>query len=74
MISASSPIGVVVVSIRHHKELLVILTPQGEIRIELKSLSGTRVKAVIRAPKDLKILREKIVIPDLEVAPCADRG
>lgn len=57
--SDPTDIGCVCVSIRDEREFLVIDTPAGSVRVEIRVLTSKRARAVIRAPKCIAIRREK---------------
>ena len=52
-------IGCVVVSIRNHKETLILDTEQGQIVIEIEPVSNVRSKVVVRAPRSVIVSRKK---------------
>jgi sRNA-binding carbon storage regulator CsrA len=64
MTTETRDIGCVVVSLREGRESLIIDTPAGEIVIEVNPLTSTKVRAVIRAPKSLRITRRRMEATD----------
>lgn len=52
-------IGVVALSIRDHKERLVLDTSDGRVIVEIRPTSSVRARVVVRAPKAVRIGREK---------------
>lgn len=55
-----SDIGCVVCTIRHDQQRLLFVCAEGEIRIDLDGVATRRTKAVIHAPKTVRVMRENI--------------
>jgi len=51
--------GVVVMSVRLNREIIVIQTPSGEVEIEMRPMSRVRNTVVVRAPREIGIGRRK---------------
>lgn len=58
--SAVPEMGCVVVTLREGREVVVIETPDGPIRVEVSRAGSRKTRTVIRAPKALSVRREKI--------------
>jgi hypothetical protein len=57
--------GVVVMSLRNEREVLVLQTSEGEVEIDLSVVSKVRNRVVVRAPRSISIARRARV----EVTP-----
>jgi hypothetical protein len=51
--------GIVVMSVRHERETIVLETAAGEVEIEIRPMSRVRNRVVVRAPREIKIGRRK---------------
>jgi hypothetical protein len=61
--SDPTDIGCVALSIRDHKERLVLDTSDGRVIVEIRPQSAVRAKVIVRAPKAVRIGREKREVP-----------
>lgn len=61
--SVETDLSCVVVSIRGHRESLVLETAEGTVTIELTPMTAVRTRAVIRAPRSVQIRRQKHAEP-----------
>lgn len=55
--SSDTDRGVVVMSVRTEREVLVLRTSEGEVEIDLSVVSKVRNKVVVRAPRSVGVAR-----------------
>lgn len=63
MSASADEIGVVALSIRDHRERLTLDTSDGRIVVEISPQSPVRARVIVRAPKRVRIGREKREVP-----------
>jgi len=51
--------GCVVMSIRDHKEYVVLRTTDGDVRIEMRPIGKSKCRVYVRAPRSVLVHRQK---------------
>jgi hypothetical protein len=56
--------GIVVMSVRHERETIILQTPAGEVEIEMRPMSRVRHKVIVRAPRSVGVARRAREVAD----------